>query len=65
MAARFQIRLVRDEGEETRELPGGNILNDQFYGATDLKEVYIDAITVGEAAFANCTSLVSSPLALT
>ncbi len=53
------IRVVRDGGEETRELPNVGIPNGQFKGAADLIEVYIDAITVGEAAFANCTNLVS------
>ena len=54
-----RIRVVRDGGEETRELPNVGIPNGQFKGATDLIKVYIDAITVGEAAFANCTTLVS------
>lgn len=53
------IRVVRDGGEETRELPNVGVPNGQFKGAADLIEVYIDAITVGEAAFANCTNLVS------
>jgi hypothetical protein len=55
----FRIRAVWDRGEETRELPDVGIPNGQFKGASDLKSVYIDAITVGEAAFANCTTLVS------